>query len=287
MQLSKTELRVLEQMAKGNKTIIKIAQALKKSDKQIYVTTKQLIGKGIIERKDGIIEPNKTPHITLLLQLLSEYPNLYPVLSNSGIPVLTALLKPSTIEEITAETGIKRAMIYRKLKEANKRSIITKMDSSFKINETIWGKMKDFLEELRKYELTIDERIPASSKIYYKKKEEIVFSCKEKVDAIKTAFSGFGQYDIKLMLTTNYYYLPKERLNKEDILKHSLYVTEKDLSIRNLIFIALFYAKYRKEFKIKHPILMNLDVVLAGKKIEGYPSYNEIKDRAEVYGIEV
>jgi len=66
-----------------------------------------------------------------------------------------------------------------------------------------------------------------------------------------------------------------------------LYVIEKDKDIRNLIFIALFYAKYKKEFKIKHEILTNLTEVLAGRKINGYPTYKELKDRAEVYGIKV
>jgi len=66
-----------------------------------------------------------------------------------------------------------------------------------------------------------------------------------------------------------------------------LYVVEKDKDIRNLIFIALFYAKYKKELKIKHEILTNLTEVLAGGKVDGYPTYEEIKDRAEVYGIRV
>ena len=89
------------------------------------------------------------------------------------------------------------------------------------------------------------------------------------------------------MTITNYYYLPKKKLTKEDILLHSLYVVEKDMDISSLIFVALFYAKFKKEFKIKHLILMNLSAVLAGGEIKGYPKYQEIKDRAEVYNIEV
>ena len=32
---------------------------------------------------------------------------------------------------------------------------------------------------------------------------------------------------------------------------------------------------------------MNISAVLAGREIKGYPKYQEIKDRAEVYKIEV
>ena len=287
MQLSKTEINILEQIAKGNKAIKAIAKALKKSDKQIYVTAKNLTEKNVLERINGTLKVKEALHITLLLQLLADIPNLAPVLSDSGIPILTAILKPLTIEEISKETGFKKTMIYSKIQEAGKRSMIRKTKFAFMINEKMWFKLMDFLKELKKYEKRIGVRIPASSTIYYKKNKEIVFSCKEEVDEIKTAFSAYEKYGIKLLLVKNYYYLPKKELTKEDILKHSLYVVEKDSDIRNLVFVALFYAKYKKEFKIKHEILTNLTAVLAGKKIDGYPTYEEIKDRAEVYGIKV
>ena len=287
MQLSKTEINVLEQIAKGNKFIKTVAKALKKSDKQIYVTAKNLAEKNVIERINKILKVKEALHIALLLQLLADIPNLAPVLSDSGIPIFTALLKPLTIEEISNETGFKKTMIYSKIQEAGKRSMIRKTKFAFMINEKMWLKLIDFLKELKKYEKTIDARIPSSSTIYYKKNKEIVFSCKEEVDAIKTAFSAYEKYGIKLLLVKNYYYLPKRELIKEDILMHSLYVVEKNRDIRNLIFIALFYAKYKKEFKIKHEILTNLTEVLAGRKIDGYPTYEELKDRAEVYDIKV
>ena len=44
---------------------------------------------------------------------------------------------------------------------------------------------------------------------------------------------------------------------------------------------------YKKEFKITHQILMNISAVLAGEEVKGYPKYQEIKDRAEVYKIKV
>jgi len=287
MQLSKTEIRVLAEVAKGNNIIKTIAEALKKSNKQIYVTAKSLTEKGFIKLIKGTLKPKEALHITLFLQLLADIPNLAPVLSDSGIPIFTAFLKPMTIEEVSAETGFKKTMIYIKLQKAKKRSMIRKIGSTFKINAKMWLKLIDFLEELKKYEETIDTRIPASSIIYYKNNKEIVFSTKEDIDAVKTAFSEYKRYGIEILTITNYYYLPKRELTKEEILKHSLYVVEKDKSIRNLIFLALFYAKYRKKLRVKHPILANLDVVLAKGRVKGYPSYKEIQDRAEVYNINV
>ena len=93
MRLTKPELLLLEQIANGNKAVKTISTALKKSDKQIYVTAKKLAEKGIIERLDGILEPRRTPYIALLLQLLAKIPNLPIVLADSGIPIFTVLLK--------------------------------------------------------------------------------------------------------------------------------------------------------------------------------------------------
>lgn len=281
MQLSKTEILMLEQIAKGNNTIKTLDLKIKK--RRIYAIIKNLKEKGIIEKE---LKPKEATHITLLLQLLSDFPNLAPVLSNSGIPILTTLLNPSTIEEISKETGYKKTIIYDKLQEANKRSIIKKTNSTFEINKKIWTKLIEFLTELKRYESITDKRIPIGSTIYYKKNKEIVFSSKEKIDAVKTAFSAYEKYKIKILTIKNYYYLPKKELTKKEILKHSLYIIEKEKNIRDIIFVALFYIKYKKELKIKHPIIKNIEKILKKEKIKGYPSYQEIKDRAEVYKIQ-
>ena len=284
MELSRGELLILEQVAKGNKSIKEIANTLKKSTPQIYVYAKNLSIKSSIELKHGIINPKSMP---LLLQLLSKTPNLTPVLEGPGIPIFTALLKPSTIEEVSKETGYKKTAVYKRLKEAKKRSLIRKESATFEINDKMWKGLKDALEEIRKVELETDKRIPLSAIIYYKKGEEIVFSSKEDLDAVQTAFSAYKDYGITLLTVTNFYYLPKKTLTKEDILKHSIYIAEKDMDTRYIIFIALFYAKYKKEFNIRHPILTNIDAILKGADVKGYPKYQEIKDRAEIYNIEV
>ena len=287
MQLSKTEILLLEQVAKGNKSIKSLALALNVKKRRIYIIVNNLAEKGLIERINSTLKTKEALHIKLFLQVLIEYPNLTPAISDSGIPIFTALLKSSTIEEVSQVTGFKKTTIYSKLGEARKRSMVRKTNSTFKLNEKMWAKLIDFLMELNKYESMTDIRIHTSSTIYFKKNKKIIFASKEETDAVKTAFSAYEKYGIKLLTVRNYYYLPKKTLTKEEILRHSLYIVEKEKGIQNLIFIALFYAKFRNELKLKHKILMNISVVLAKGKVKGYPNYQEIKDRAEVYGIEV
>jgi len=97
---------------------------------------------------------------------------------------------------------------------------------------------------------------------------------------------------IRLLLPTTYYYYsdkePEKELTKEDIFRHSLYVAEKEASARHLIFLALFYCKFEEELKdVKHDIVENLKLVLQGERIKGYPTFEEIKEKADMYGIEI
>ena len=287
MELSKSEIVLLEQITNGNKAVKTLATALNKSGNQIYLTASKLAEKGFIRRLNGTLEPERTTHIALLLQIMTKMPNLAPVLADSGILILTTMLRPVTIPEIIDKTGLKRTAVYHKIWQAKRRNMVKKRGSTYELNERIWHRLREFLEELKRYETVIDERIPVGSIIHHKNDNEIVFSSREELDASKTAFSAYEEYGIEILTVTNYYYLPKKKLTKQDVLIHSLYLVDKEKSIRSLIFIALFYAKFKDELKIKDPVLMNISAVLAGGEIEGYPKYPEIKDRAEVYGIEM
>jgi len=282
MELNKTTLKILYQLSKGNSTIKGIALAIKKSEKQIYVTIKS---NNLLILNNKKIQTSNNHHITLLLQLLSKHPNLY-ILAESGIPILSSCLTPSTVENIKKETKLKNAIIYRKLQEARKQSIIIKQKSLYSINTKIWLDINEFIEATKQYESSSDERIPRSS-IIYNKNNNLIFSNKQDLDATKTAFSVYKKYGIKLHLTTNYYCLPKKSLTKTEILKHSLFIIEKEKSVRLIIFVALFYLKFRKSFKLHHKILKDLIKVFQGIEVDGYPSYNEIKDRASLYNIKL
>lgn len=283
--LTKTEMEVLEQLGKGVQKPSDIARALKKTDKHVYRIIKSLKQKGFVKHERARITPSKTVFTNLLLQLLTKYPNLESLLADSGIKILTVLVTPKNIREITKETGFKKSIVYRKLRQALKISVIKKADKKYVFNERLWSTLKDFLLEYKVYYESVDPRVPADSIIYYKTDKEIVFSNKAELDASSTAFSVFKDYGIKLLLPTNYYYLPKKKLTKKQILKHALYITEKEKTIRHLTYIALFYLKFKP--KIKHPILDDIKFILKEKKLKGYPSFGEIKEKAEIYDIKI
>jgi predicted transcriptional regulator len=289
MELSKTELEILSQIASGNKAISTVALTLKKSKKQVYTAIKQLRRKQFVSLVRGTIHPEHYLHTTLLLQTLGDYSYLVSMLSDSGIPILQLLATPRTVKEIQEKTEYQKSVIYQKLKRGISHNIVTKKEGPYQLNPKLWPVLKRFLYEVSDLEQTTDFRVPSSSVIYHKTTHEIVFSTREELDATLTAFSAYGNFGITIYNITHFYYLPKKELTVEDVFRHSLYISEKKPEeIRYYIFIALFYLKHRKKLgKIQHPILEKLQQTLRGEKLGGFPSLQEIKDRAAVYDLEV
>jgi predicted transcriptional regulator len=288
MRFSKTELKVLLQISLGKRQVSEVAEALDKDPSQIYRIIKNLEKKGYAELNKGIILPSENTHVNLLLQEISRRPNIINNLSGSGMKLFTTLLEPKSVSEIIKETGIKRSTIFYKLKEATKNSFINTVEEKYFFNEKIWPKVREFLVELKKHEETTDKRIPGGAVIYFKNKDEIIFSTKIECDAALTGFSAYENFGIKLLTVDYTYYLPKKTLTKNEVFLHSLYRAEKERDTRDFILIALFYLKHKNELAdIKHEIIYNINKVLQGEKIKYYPSIAEIKDRADVYDIKI
>lgn len=288
MIFSITELKVISELGKGNEKISEIAKALKISLSQIYRVAQKLSHKGILSLSEGALLPKMKTHVNLLLKLLSKAANLSAPLSGTGLQIYLTLLEPKTIKEIEKETGLHKTTVLKKIKQGRKMSLLLIENKAYRINEKIWPDAKECLIELQKYENSIDPRVPVNSVIYFKNTEEIIFSNKENIYAEKTAFSAYNKFGIELLLITNYYCLPKRQLTKGEVFMHSLYVAEKSQDTRDLIFVALFLAKYKKELSgIKHRIVENLNKVFSGDHVPGYPLLAEIKDRAGIYNVEV
>ncbi len=288
MWFSKTELEVVSLMGNENKKVSEIAKALNISSSQVYRVGTKLKQKGIVSLRKGMLRPEMKTHVNMLLRIMSYTKNLATPLSGTGLKVYVALLEPKTVKEVEKETGLHKTTIAKKIREGRKISLLLMQDKKYRVNEKVWQNVRDCLMALKKYEESVDTRVPVNSTIYFKNEKEIVFSNKEELDAEETAFSVYEKYGIKLYNITYYFYLPKKELNKEDVFMHSLYVAEKDLDFRSLMYAALFYAKYRNELSgIKHQILNNFNKIFDGQKIPGYPPLKEIQEKLEIYDIKL
>lgn len=135
---------------------------------------------------------------------------------------------------------------------------------------------------LQKYQET--RFIPSEALLIKSYWDCILFKSIGNLDATPTSFSAYGQYGIELALRDNYYILPKKKLSIADVFLHSL---DSAGDLTHKLFCILFYLKNKDKFEsIKHPMVKEIDAVLQGKKVMGYPTVDDIRDRAELYDIE-
>ena len=107
-------------------------------------------------------------HVNLLLKLLSKTANLSSPLSGTGLQIYLAILEPKTIKEVEKETGLHKTTILKKINQGRKMSLLLIENKKYRINEKIWPDAKDCFIELKKYEDSVDTRIPVNSIIYFK-----------------------------------------------------------------------------------------------------------------------
>lgn len=287
LMLTKTQLLVFYEVCQGNDRLSKILENIKMNKTHISEMIGILIREKLITKNKQKLSVSEYP-FALKLQKLLVNKNLIEILSNSGIEILITALEKKTITEIATETGLKEITIKQFIRKAQGSSIFIKEKKKYMVNNYVWPELIDFLKEYNNFQENYDYRVPLGSTIYYKNKKEIVFSTKQKFDATFTAFSAFRDYNLLIYTLENFYYLPKKQLTKQDILLHTLAVVEKTKDFREILYLALFYYKYKKEFKdIKHEILDNLNKIFSGEKIENYPPLKEIKEKAKVYDIKM
>jgi len=278
---------VFYEICQGNNRLSKILENIKMNKTHISEMIGILIREKLITKDKQKLSVSEYPFALKLRKLLVNK-NLIEILPNSGIKILTTALDKKTITEIAKETGLKEITIKQFIKKAQGRSIFIKENKEYIVNYSVWPDLIDFLKEYKSFQENYDYRVPVGSTIYYKNEKEIVFSIKQNIDATLTSFSAFKDYNLLIYTLENFYYLPKKKLTKQEILLHTLAIVEKTKEFRDRMYLALYYYKYKDEFKdIKHEILDNLNRIFNGEKIEKYPPLKEIKEKAKVYDIKM
>ncbi|MDD2531282.1 MAG: helix-turn-helix domain-containing protein [Candidatus ainarchaeum sp.] len=224
-----------------------------------------------------------TPYLKNLVLLLRKNPNLVGLLRDSNLAILLQMLSLKTVKEISKITNCDEQTVYKLIQNARRVGLVLKIKNKFVINETNWPKVKEFLQDLLKQEMSFDKRVPKDSIIYFKSENEILFSTNESINASKAAFLAFSEFGVKVLPLTNYYYLPKKRLSAKEIFDQALLITKIDFDCRNLVFLALFILK--NKVKSDDEIVKNICMVFEGNNLPNYPSKKDLQEKAKLYGL--
>jgi len=282
---TESELKVLNQINRGNSTVEGIADALKLTKRQTYRLVKSLTDKETIRKKEGNIVLEKKTHITFLVKVLEASEIFCKILSDSGLDILGELNEERTMKELTQCLGIHQSTVSRKLSQMTVLSMVHKQGTRYFINPHR-RELIDLSDSYRAYKKTNDSRIPAGSEVYHNSKDLIVFSNNNVLNMKTTAFSKYDQYGITFYPGTVYYCNKKEDPTLTEIFLHSLYVLETADSWRLNMMALILYVKFRKELcDVSNSIKNDMDAVLLGENINGWVPLKEMQERAEMYGV--
>jgi len=275
--LNKTEILVLLHLHNPENDLPEISKS------QLYRIYAKL-------KKMQVIDINliiKMPFLHKLLDLCEVYPKILDLLLGSNPVILNLFNREKTIRDVEFLSGYKKAYISRVVKLAVSVGVMSKNKNRYILNRKI---DLGFVELLPLYldVFRVCYGIPNNATVYFISDKEVLVSLKLSIEFNMTAYSRYDDYKLGLFGNENYY-TSKQKLTIEDIFRHSLLVLEKNNDFKLKIMAMLFYCKNKsKLLKFDYlEFVKNTELVLSGNNVIGFPKLSELREKGEVYDIEL
>ncbi len=246
--------------------------------------------KGLVEREDSWIVLAKAPPADSFKRLYYAHrASPFQLLLGDGRIELLSRLDQSTksAKELHEDTGIPLKTVYYYLHDFARLGVVVTTrkgrSSLYSFNYVYWEALKNFVSPLQEYDKA--RLVPRDAMLIKIYKDGVIFKSLRVQDATLTSFSAYEDYGIELGLRDNYYTLPKRELSIEDVFIHSLDSAE---GRSQRLFCILFYLRNKDKMqRVLHSMVKDIRAVLQGEKVKGYPSLEDVRDRTEMYGIEL
>lgn len=285
-RFSKSELTLLHHIANGTEDVSELSRLMGVSETSVYNAARGLRRKGVLSgrRGFGISADAASVRLTLMMR---DSAGRAALLSDSGIPVLTAILEPRTAEEVMALTALSRATVFRKLGLARRMGAAILDDSDrYVINDRAWRGLREMLLSLADKSEVVDPRVKSGSEIYRISSDEVLFSNPSELDAQKAAFSRFSDYGIDVILDTIYYTSSDESQSLNKIFLDSFLIAEKTMDFRLRMGVLIFYATNKTGIDRNSGPASMMRRIESGESIARWPTLDDIRDRIPGFGSE-
>lgn len=290
MRLSENDIRALVLIAGSEEPVNpgKLLEELGLRRETVSRLVTHLVEKGLIERKGReVVLAGTSPSEAFKKIYYSHRASpLQKILSLRRMDLLARLDRtPKSLEALAMETGIPGDTLYGYLKDLLRLGVVRRSREGkayhYSFNFILWPELKDFVTSLLEYQTL--RHVPREALIIKSYIDGVLFKSIRSQDAAPTSFSAYDNYGIKLGLRDNYYTLPRRELSIQEVFIHSLDSAE---DLRQRLFCILFYLKNRDKLgEVEHPMMTDIKAVLQGERIKGYPTLEDIRDRADLYGI--
>lgn len=249
-----------------------------------------LVQMGLVERSAGkaILASTHPAEAFKRLYFSHRAAPLHKILSLQRVELLGRLDQiPRRLNDLASVTGIPADTIYGYLKGFLGVGVVSRTKRGkaylYSFNFKLWTELKDFVIALREYQVL--HLVPREALLIKSYGDSVIFKSVRAQDATLTSFSVYEDYGILVSLRDYFYTLPKRELSVQEIFIHSL---DSAWEHSQKLFCLLFYLKNREKLEaIDHPMMQDINGVLQGERISGYPTLEDIAERAELYDIEI
>ena len=292
MRFSENEVETLVRVTGSKSTLYPkdLSQDFRLRPETVSRTTTRLREKGLLEREDHrIVLAEAVPAESFKKLYYAHRASPFRlILADRRVDLLYSLdQNPKSVETLARESALPSKTVYYYLKDLIRLGIVRKTKTNrgylYSFNYLFWGALKDFVTTLQEHRLR--RLVPREALMIKGNKDGVLFKSIRPQDATFASFSAYKDYGIDLGLMDNYYTLPKRELSIKEIFIHSLDSAE---VLQQRLVCILFYLKNREKLKgVDHPLIEDIQAILRGERIKGYPTLDDIRDRAELYDIEI
>jgi len=291
MRLSKSEIQALVLVAGAEHALhpASLSAALSLRSETVSRIVTSLVNKGLLERKSGEIALARTSAAEAFKGLYFSH-RASPfslLLAERRIDLLSWMENEQSAAALEKETGIPKKTIYRYLKGLLRLGAVKRTKKNraclYSLNRILWPEIEGFVAALREYQAL--SLVPREALLIKSYRDSVLFKSMRTQDATPTSFSAYADNGIELGLRDNYYTLPKRELSIQETFIHSL---DSAAEFSGRLFCILFNLKNREKLEaVEHPMMKDLKAVLQGKMISGYPTLEDINEKAELYDIHI
>jgi hypothetical protein len=292
MRLSKNEIKALINLASSTKHFSpkSLSDELGTKSNSIYKIISSLERKGLVQRFDSEISLSITPQSEYFKEFCYAHKTapLEHIIADRRMELISALDNNfKTVDTLSELTSIPKKTIYFYINYFSKLNIVKikliKKINLYSFNYKMWHELKNFADQIAAYEVL--HNIPKRAVLIKDYGNNTLFKSTNVLDATPTSFSMYKAFGIELFLRDNFYTLPKRTLSIKEIFIHSLDSAD---TIAYKTYCILFYLKYNNNLKsVSHPMIKKIKQVLNGNDIKGYPNFDDLIDRAELYDIKL
>lgn len=302
--LSKIELRLLRELARGKQYLPEIRKSLSLKPALLSYNLKKLVKKGLIQTRESgnrkLADYSETKHAALLRNLLLSYDYMdwENILGGKSVEILFQTLDGSDLSKFSGAT------LWRYLKELKARGIITETQKGYQIN-TRFPVLADFLKEYKRYFVNkISKTLSENSVILWQKDMEFLVRTPNSTkapsgDFRKTATSIFADYNLPLFSEFDVYFYSttKETIKPEDAVLHTLLIEPGNVrySTYALLLLKKIEKQIDKTYFLREAKRLGLETQIEGmleflqthirREGQPLPSWTDFAEKARDYGV--